>query len=106
MKKSFYVLIKIDDEYGYEVFKGIAFTLASAYSMVKERLMTNTLNSYMGVEFHDWQLVETDSLDEFYETIPDHLWDTEYRIFVFDEHGTNTENLAVFSARTRKGETK
>lgn len=104
MKKSYYILIRIDDEYGYEVFKGIAFTLASAYSMVKERLISNQLNFSMGVEFHDWQLVETDSLDEFYETIPDHLRDTEYRIFVFDEHGTNTENLAVFSARTRKGE--
>ena len=106
MKKSFYVFIKMDDEYGYELFRGIAFTFASAYSMVKERLISNTLNTYMGIEFHDWQLVETDSLDKFYETIPDSLTDTEYRIFVFDEHGTKTESLAVFATYSRKGETK
>jgi len=106
MKKSFYVLIEMDDEYGYELFRGIAFTLASAYSMVKERLISNELNIFMNRYWGDWQLVETDSLDEFYKTIPDGLRDTEYRIFVFDENRTKTESLAVFGTQSYKGETK
>jgi len=106
MNKSFYVIIKMDDEYGYEVFGGIAFTLGSAYSMVKEKLISFELRFKTRIEFHDWQLVKTDSLDELYETFPDGVRDTEYRIFEFDEQGTKTQSLAVLARESDKGETK
>jgi len=107
MRKSFYVLIRMDDEYGYELFSGIAFTLGSAYSMVKEKLISNELRfKHTGVEFHDWQLVKTDSLDELDETFFDDVRDTEYRIFEFDEQGTKTQSLAVLATESHKGETK
>ena len=102
MKKSYYILIKMDDEYGYELFRGIAFTLGNAYSIVKQNVIENDV---WGKKFHDWQLIKTDSLDEFYKTIPDNVSDTGYRIFVFDEDETKSGSLAVFATYSYKTET-
>jgi len=99
MKKSLYVIIERDDEYGYELFRGIAFTLVGAYSIIKKRRE----------DFDNFQLVKSEDLNDFYKTVSDDVEDTDYRIYEFDEQGIKIESLAVFATEchtTETGETK
>ena len=107
MNKSLYVIIERDDEYGYEVFRGIAFTLVGAYSIIKKKLILR--DAHINEDFDNFQLVKSEDLNDFYKTVSDDVEDTNYRIYEFDEQGIKIESLVVFATEchiTETGETK
>ena len=108
MNKSLYVIIEKDDEYGYEVFRGIAFTLVGAYSIIKKKLILR--DAHINKNFDNFQLVKWKDLTrDFYKTVSDDVEDTNYRIYEFDEQGIKIESLVVFATEchiTETGETK
>ena len=107
MNKSLYVIIERDDEYGYEVFRGIAFTLVGAYSIIKKKLIFGGLASHAHIneDFDNFQLVKSENLNDFYKTVSDDVEDTDYRIYEFDEQGIKIESLVVFATKCHITET-
>jgi hypothetical protein len=104
--KRVYVIFERDDEYGYRVFRDVAFRIEDAYSIVKEKVIQSTGHLHMPIKYNDWLLVDVDErvyfhqingLDEYKSNLGEYE-DTDYRICIFNEHSKETNTIQVWAS--------
>jgi hypothetical protein len=97
--KRVYVIFERDDEYGYRVFRDVAFRIEDAYSIVKDRVIQSTSHLHMPIKYNDWLLVDVNEKthdDTGFKSDWDEYEDTDYRICIFNEHSKETNTIQVW----------
>jgi len=103
--KRVYVIFQRDDEYGYRVFRDIAYRIEDAYSIVKEKVIQSKNHLYIPIKYNNWLLVDENERVNFYKIAEygrnldeEGYEDTDYRICVFNEHAKETNTISVWAS--------
>ena len=101
--KRVYVIFQRDDEYGYRVFRDVAFRIEDAYSIVKEKVIQSKSHLYTPIKYNDWLLVDVNErvnfckIDEYGRNLDEEGYeDTDYRISIFNDHSKETNTISVW----------
>jgi hypothetical protein len=109
-KKRSYIVFEREDEYGYRLFRGVAYTLDDACKIACETLTRVVYRR--GGEIGAFVLVGTSDVEEmqsFCDDMMDSRLDNPYEetqilIYAFDEHGEEVFFAQVFGHVKRQGE--
>lgn len=94
-----YVIFQRDDEYGYRVFRDVAYRIEDAYSIVKEKVIQSKSHLHMPIKYNDWLFVDAKEKiydEDGFKSNLDEYEDTDYRICIFNEHSKETNTIQVW----------
>ena len=94
-----YVIFQRDDEYGYRVFRDVAYRIEDAYSIVKEKVIQSKSHLHMPIKYNDWLFVDAKEKiydEDGFKSNLDEYEDTDYRISIFNEHSKETNTIQVW----------
>lgn len=103
-EKHVYIVFQDDGEYGYRLFRGLAYNFNDAYRIAREKVTAN----YDLFSCDKWLLVDPQERKEYYEkySYNDEMaslreyYETDYSIWSFGEDGKEIDAVLVFVVKS------